>query len=60
MDYFYNVFMNFKSSGVIVFQWMDRNLSGLFKNIFICVSKMNENIMGLEQVSDDFYDFWVR
>lgn len=28
---------------------VERNLSGSIKNIFICVSKMNESIMSLEQ-----------
>jgi len=31
------------------FQWRDRNLSGFIKNIFICVSKMNKSLSGLEQ-----------
>ncbi len=52
MDLFYNVFMNFvklQSFGCMNFQWRVRNLSGFIKNVIICVSKLNESLMGLEQ-----------
>ncbi len=52
MDLFYNVFMNclkLQSFGCMNFQWRDRNLSGFIKNVIICVSKLNESLIGLEQ-----------
>ncbi len=56
MDLFYNVFMNLlklQSFACINFQWRDRNLSGFVKNAIICVSKLNESLMGLEQHESD-------
>jgi len=35
-------------------QWKDRNLSDLIKNIFICVSKINESLTDLERHDDNF------
>lgn len=37
MDYVYNVFVNFLSQSCMDFQWRDRNLLGLIKNIFFFV-----------------------
>ncbi len=41
MDYFYNVFMNFLKHKV-------NERTETSKNIFICVSEMNESLMFLE------------
>ncbi len=46
MDYIYDVFMNFlklESFGWMDFQWRDRNRSGFYKNILICVNQVWNN-----------------
>ncbi len=50
------VYMDFFSISLLTFcgscvdcQWRDRNLSDLIKNIFICVSKMNQRLTALEK-----------
>ncbi len=48
MDYIYDVFMNFlklESFGWMDFQWRDRNHSGFYKNILICVNQVWNNKM---------------
>ncbi len=43
-----NFFLKDQIFNGTVFQWKDINLSGFIKIICICVSKMNESLMGLE------------
>jgi len=43
------IFLDLVSFGDLDFQRRDRNLSGLIKNTFICISKINQSLMGLEQ-----------
>ncbi len=52
MVYMYDVFMNFlklESFGWMDFQWRDRNHSVFYKNISVCVSKMNQSQSSLKQ-----------
>ncbi len=50
MGSFYNMFvtlLDLLSFGYLDSQW-DRNLSGLIKNILICVLKVNQSLNGLK------------
>ncbi len=55
MDLFYNAFVTFFNIlcfGYLDFQRRARNHLGFIKNILICVSKINQSIMGLERHED--------
>ncbi len=53
MDYFNDVLTTFlgldRSIYIAVYGGSKKKLSDFIKNIFICVSKMNEGLMGLER-----------
>lgn len=63
MDYVYNVFVNFlKSQSFMDFQWRDKNLLGLIKNIFFFFEDKQKShgfVMTWGWVNEDrIFMFW--
>ncbi len=66
MDYFTDVLITFLGLGKFQLHcclWRVRNLLDFIKNILVCVTKINQGIMGLEQrvwVINEKNDFCVN